>query len=1055
MKKIFYFATFICIVSVQAQEQKETRPAYLVIEQQLKKAGQLVPGQPFPFYDPSAKKTLMYSAETGVYDPNVSPRNNQSKPQSRPGNTAGATNNFAIVKDINTSEDANPANNSYKYYGQTFAVLKDVSYFSADNGKDGVELWRSDGTTAGTFMVKDINPGSAASNVSSIIVANNKLFFTASTDYSGQEMWTSDGTAGGTVLLKDINSGSLGSNPNQLTDVNGKVFFVTGNFYDSRLWSTDGTDAGTQMVKDLSFNGAGANYDPLQLTAVNNTLFFSVYSNTVGRELWRSDGTEAGTYMVKDIFPNGGYDDGPEQLTAYNNQLYFSANDGTGRKLWISDGTAANTTPAPGNNSVLIQPAYFFFLQPFTIFKNKLVFPGFTPSTGWELFKYDPAAGAVAVKNITPGTGNTNLLSNQLVSLNDLLYFSFKDSSGNTLLWKSTGNGGGTSQVVNLGQADSYNLFNANGTLLFDVRTEATGYELWKSDGTAAGTSIVKDIYEGAVSSNPYNNTNCNGVVLFKARSEKTGLELWKTDGTAAGTMLVKDVNKTTTSGSRPGYITTFNNSVVFNAYRPDKGNELWKSDGTAAGTSIIKELIPGENSAYPRDIIVKDNWIYFTANASTGFALYRSNGTASGTKSIISSINGYINTYFIADNGTIYYYIYNYATSLNQLWKTDGTAAGNVLLKDNLSINTYYDFEKGKNNGIVSMGNVIYFAASDNTSGLGTELWKSDGTPAGTSAINDIYPGGSSYPNNLIVYNNNIFFAAYNGTENALFRSDGTSGGTVQLKKVNPYNFCISNSELFFAGYSAAYGSELWKTDGTAAGTKLLKDINNGFNSSSPANLTNLNGVLYFTAYDDINGTELWKSNGTASKTKLVKDLITGANGSYINNLVVSSDKLFFLENGFLSISDGSGTGTHFIEDSGLTQLSYISNLRSAGNRLFFAGDSYRYGSELYSGNTTSLTFARSAEKSAIILPDNKFSASLMRNPVQGQLDIMINTKNEQGAQLTITDLEGRTILTSNRKLSAGSNIIHYSTSSWVQGLYLIKITCVDGSNATLKVLK
>src|SRR4051794_37752518 len=72
--------------------------------------------------------------------------------------------NFHVL-DISDSKDAYPGNNfqfsedqwqnSVKY---GYAVLNGISYFTANDGINGEELWRSDGTAAGTWTVKNINP---------------------------------------------------------------------------------------------------------------------------------------------------------------------------------------------------------------------------------------------------------------------------------------------------------------------------------------------------------------------------------------------------------------------------------------------------------------------------------------------------------------------------------------------------------------------------------------------------------------------------------------------------------------------------------------------------------------------------------------------------------------------------------------------------------------------------------------------------------------------------------------------------------------------------------
>src|SRR5437660_1690432 len=92
-------------------------------------------------------------------------------------------------------------------------------FFTADDLTHGIELWITDGTAAGTVLVKDINPGPGGSFPSNLTNVNGTLFFTAFDPINGTELWLSDGTAAGTVLVKDISLGISSSNPRQFTSV--------------------------------------------------------------------------------------------------------------------------------------------------------------------------------------------------------------------------------------------------------------------------------------------------------------------------------------------------------------------------------------------------------------------------------------------------------------------------------------------------------------------------------------------------------------------------------------------------------------------------------------------------------------------------------------------------------------------------------------------------------------------------------------------------------------------------------------------------------------------
>src|SRR5262249_42512545 len=100
-------------------------------------------------------------------------------------------------------------------------------YFTGRGGRGQGELWRSDGTEAGTVLVKAIGPDepTAFNGLSWLTNANGTLCFAAYTEGEGQELWKSDGTDAGTVLVKDINP-SGNSTPNELTALDGVLYFT-------------------------------------------------------------------------------------------------------------------------------------------------------------------------------------------------------------------------------------------------------------------------------------------------------------------------------------------------------------------------------------------------------------------------------------------------------------------------------------------------------------------------------------------------------------------------------------------------------------------------------------------------------------------------------------------------------------------------------------------------------------------------------------------------------------------------------------------------------------
>jgi ELWxxDGT repeat protein len=436
---------------------------------------------------------------------------------------------------------------------------------------------------------------------------------------------------------------------------------------------------------------------------------------------------------------------------------------------------------------------------------------------------------------------------------------------------------------------------NINGTLFFAANDGTNGLELWKSDGTAAGTVMVKDIRTGALlGSDPNNLVNLNGTLYFQATNGtnlgQNGYELWKSDGTAAGTVMVKDIFP----GASPSAVTianlaNINGTLFFTTNDGTHGNELWKSDGTDAGTVMVKDITPGPGASNPSFLTNINGTVFFRAtDGVNGLELWKSDGTDAGTvmvKDIYSNSNSSSPGDLINVNGTLFFAatIGGALSPGRELWKSDGTTAGTVIVKDIFG-GTGQSFPSN----FININGTLFFRAT-NGSGAGQkgyELWKSDGTDAGTVMVKDINPGtGNSNPDSLTNINGTLFFTADNGTNGReLWKSDGTDAGTVLVKDINlgsgsssSNNLVNVNDTLYFSADDGINGRELWKSDGTTAGTVMMKDINPGSGSSSPALFTNVNGTLFFKADDGTNGLELWRY--------LLPIQWTGANSTDWNN--------------------------------------------------------------------------------------------------------------------------------------------------------------------------
>jgi ELWxxDGT repeat protein len=403
------------------------------------------------------------------------------------------------------------------------------------------------------------------------------------------------------VVLKDTRPGTANGASTFLGAAGTKAYFVADDGVNGRqLWVTDGTTAGTAMTAPV-IGSTGSVNDSQRAGALGDAFLLKMNDGLYGAEPWRSDGSAGGTFRVSDIRP-GSPDSDPANWTRFGAKMLFRAVDTANftDALWITDGVTATRSGGDAiwaNASARaagILGGYVYYVN-----RNRLM-------------RTAAVVGDATLVATLPNTPQDMLV------VNDRIYFALQDA--------------------------------------------ASDVELWSSDGTGAGTARLKDIVPGAASGSPQQLTRVDDRVFFSAIDAAGGRELWVSDGTDAGTVRVKDIRPGIQS-SNPDRLVALGGKLYFAADDGAHGRELWVSDGTDAGTTLVKDFVSGSGSGFGNvaldTIQVAGGRLLLMVDTDLGFSIsqpWASDGTDAGTQPL-SAIAQNLSAFppFVANSGMLY----------------------------------------------------------------------------------------------------------------------------------------------------------------------------------------------------------------------------------------------------------------------------------------------------------------------------------------------------------------------------------------------------------------
>lgn len=724
-----------------------------------------------------------------------------------------------LVKDINAARYAGGSSGELR----NFKTVGAMAFFSAldEYGQDAV--WRSDGTPGGTVALFRVPRSYRGQIIQSIEPVGDRVYFVANASAAGRELWVTDASPAGAHLLADLTPGPFSTTFGEIAGANGELYFTITDWDTSRrgLWRTQGPDSAPIQLRVSSLL-------PSKLAEAGGMVYFADSDSQTGSELWVTDGSVAGTRLVADLVP-GPASSSPQIIRRAGGKIFVVTGDSSWWDLWSFP--IGTSTP-------------------------------------------EKLKGVRHLSSSLPGPS---------LGLSGTFLLAAPDEDGRRRLFASDGTTAGTEAITPPIQW--------RVTAMVQVRSVAlveTDDDILVTDGTPEGTAFYPP------GSDVRGMTSC-GETAFVVRSDGT---ISQTEGTPSDERTVLPLNAAPYSSSIRGadsvlYVSSQNPPMLF-AYSPSNSQFVLLRAFNAAGTV----------DSEPLGVVAHANRLLY----SDAYGLHAAGPEPGDTPQLLSVRD----LYYLGTAGPSRIPCFGsaYGNVLN-LYLSNGTPEGTVPF---LSVPLTGFHAQSRPLSGASAGDQLFFSTNGDWSP--TTLWRTDGTAAGTIALRQFMTSATL---TFAGAESQLFFMARSSTENGLWRSDGTAGGTFRFfefdSSLNPSDVSIAvlgNKLTFVLRRSLPSGSyqvELWSSDGTQDGTRLISSFSPSPYYIPGPGLVPGPGGVFFIAWTP-SGYRLFRTDGTSSgTTEVIPDYDLAS--SSLQAVLTLGGKLLLLSGGRVLASDGTAAGT------------------------------------------------------------------------------------------------------------------------------------------------